>query len=102
VAEPDALEASQAHVAVRGGKFVIGQDSIPVAALSKIMSAVGIAKVQEQLVRCGRMSTEDMDEHAWSVLEEEPGSDGLRHFVVVAERIKPRRGGRPQYRSNRH
>lgn len=61
----------------------------------KITMAVGIGKIQEQLVRSGRMSTEELDDFSWSVVEEESGPEG-RRFMVFAQRIKPPPSARPQ------
>jgi hypothetical protein len=74
-------------------RFRLGREQIPERLCVRLKMAVAIAAIQEDLIRRGRMSPNEIRDYAWSVMEDAPDEDG-RVLRVIAAPLRSTKGGR--------
>lgn len=76
-------------------RYTLGKDTLPPEAMRRFYQGLAIAKVQEELVRTGAMTSRELDLYLWSVEEEPADAESVDggHLVVRCERIAAEQAG---------
>lgn len=79
-------------------RYWLGRNVIPERLMLRVRMAVAIGLIQEELIRRKRLSSSELGDYAWSVMEDAPDADGGRVLRVIATPVRSTDGRKPPRR----